>query len=291
MHITYDKAGKDLQQGDVLERTQEISDLLALVHPHYYKSTSYRYFLVLTQSCDLTRRDDSPCKSRYITLAGVRPLHLAIERELEKYLNPLERLAGVAKLGKKALLQNYISRIYNNNEPTLFYLHDAEGVSEPCCAFLRLSIAIRAHDHYDKCLAARVASLSPEFQAKLGWLVGNVYSRVGTKDWVPHVESESEFKDRINSILDDICVWLPDKQIDIATRKAKNGQFPTDTAEAKTLVDSCQVPTRKEIVADSLMKVLVDKQLLGNSALSETDITKVISKLNTIPEYKQIMGK
>ena len=77
-------------------------------------------------------------------------------------------------------------KLLNNNHPEYFYL--AEDVdchlSEACVAFLKLAIPIKS-EHYDRCLAARISQLKEIFQAKLGWLAGNIYSRVGTPDWVP----------------------------------------------------------------------------------------------------------
>lgn len=293
-HFTYDAdLGEHLQQGDLLRRTTEISKLLEEVHPHYERnSDSYLYFIVLTQSCDLVRRErGSPCKSRYITLAGVRPFFLALDRELESMQSPLERIAEACKSGSKERLRMFLERLLNNNEPTLFYLHEnaALGIQEPCCAFLRLSIAIRAHDHYEKCLEARVTSLSKPFQAKLGWLVGNIYSRVGTEDWVPACESQDQFKLRISNLLDKACIWIDDKKLIAANRsiRATSSQMPTDKVTARALIDGQEIKSRREKIQYALEIALSDTDLLGEKALTAKEIRKVIEKLNTIAEYKQ----
>ena len=72
----------------------------------------------------------------------------------------------------------------DNNKPGFFYLHtDAQvGITEPSCAFLHLAISFRAQ-HYERCLGAKIAQLKEPFQAKLGWLLGSMYSRVGTTEW------------------------------------------------------------------------------------------------------------
>src|SRR5207248_2002796 len=81
-------------------------------------------------------------------------------------------------------LAMYLESLMDNNRPAYFYLHTDQslGIAEPCCAFLQLTVAFRSQ-HYEKCLAAKIAQLGVEFQAKLGWLIGNMYSRVATTEW------------------------------------------------------------------------------------------------------------
>ena len=47
--------------------------------------------------------------------------------------------------------------------------------------------------------------LTDEFKAKLGWLVGNMYSRVGTADW-EGIMSPQARKDMLNNDLNSMCV-------------------------------------------------------------------------------------
>ena len=73
VHFTY-KCNPDMSslcQGDILKITEEIKTVLTEVHP-YFLNDQYKYFMVLTQSCDLVRRNGSKCKTPYITLAAVR---------------------------------------------------------------------------------------------------------------------------------------------------------------------------------------------------------------------------
>jgi hypothetical protein len=58
---------------------------------------------------------------------------------------------------------------------------------------------------------ARSISLKPTVQNKLGWLTGNMYSRVGTEDWTPENVSEDQFKEIIDEILDLNFVWIEDE--------------------------------------------------------------------------------
>ncbi|HPF41234.1 MAG TPA: hypothetical protein P5081_18100 [Phycisphaerae bacterium] len=182
-HWTYDEFSdeQDLFQGDIIEPTKSLRQILEIVHPHFLDA-KYIAFMVTTQSCDLARRRKN----------FGHQVNLCVVREISSIAQNLFDLAcgtqipGVFDRSKKANLKELLARIVNQNEQAigLFYLHpdlDA-GVSTPCVAMLRIGIALRSK-HYDVLKASRRGRLRPEFQAKLGWLVGNLYSRVGTEDW------------------------------------------------------------------------------------------------------------
>jgi hypothetical protein len=215
MHFTYESNPKEhLCQGDILQRTKEVDQLLKDVHPHYCNAPGYDFFLVLTQSCDLVRRDGEQCKSRYISIAAIRPLAKVLERELEKqFEEPVEGHARFASHDRKEKMFQFMERLLNNNEPDYFYLHRAPefGLNDDYCAFLKLSIAIKAEFHYETLSAARILQLTQNFQHKLGYLVGNIYSRIGTDDWTDHVAKE-EFIERTRKPIKELAVWL-DKDV------------------------------------------------------------------------------
>jgi hypothetical protein len=200
-----------LQQGDVLRRTDELEKILRAIRPEYPKS-DYKYFQVLTQSCDLVRRDGKPCSARYITIAAVRPVSLAIER-YAKYLrfDAMEAALNFSSDERKAKLRQFVERLLNNNEIEFFYLHKEESTGFPgeLCAFLQLSIALNAQFYYDQLLAAKVLQLDESFQHKLGYLVGTSYSRVGTDDWAPNYVTEDVFKSTVTALVEAVdMVWL-----------------------------------------------------------------------------------
>ena len=85
MHFTYQEAKGDLQQGDILQITDKIRDILTQFHPYYAGHRDYCYLMVLTQSCDLACHDAQPCKARYITLAAVRSIETVLNREIVKH--------------------------------------------------------------------------------------------------------------------------------------------------------------------------------------------------------------
>ncbi|MGA2797987.1 MAG: hypothetical protein ABSE63_10430, partial [Thermoguttaceae bacterium] len=192
VHFTYqpvDETGPDLCQGDILQQNDEIRSLLADVHPHF-NDDKYNAFLVLTQTCDLERRDGQPCKSRYINLAVVRPLRdvlfFLLNRDCDKVKIGRRYLEGVYTSESRDKAERLLSRILNQNAQSegLFYLHNdlAVRIAEPSVAFLQVSVAVRAQDHYDRLIGARSGRLKEQFQSKLGWLIGNLFSRVATED-------------------------------------------------------------------------------------------------------------
>lgn len=291
MHFTYhaelDKTC--LEQGDVLARTDAIDAILREVHPHYTKD-DYKYLMVLTQSCDLVRRiSGKRCKARYLSLAAVRPLSLVVGRELEKYqYDPMERNYRFCDAGRRATVEEFLGRLMNNNEPEYFYLH-AElpaGLSEPHCAFLTLSIAIKSEFHYETCLAAKVLQLTEPFQHKLGWLTGNMYSRVGTDDWVPDHSIDDVFNDMIAAVLKDAVVWVATERRKALLRKLKAipaTELTMDRAHDEYEKLVAEIKPKKDVLLQRLSVLMTEvgigsteaKQLY-NRVRSDADIAKLI---------------
>ena len=246
MHLTYAEEidQKELMQGDVLMRTPALDALLKEVHPHFYNDKRNIYFIVLTQSCDLVIRDADGCKSPYIVIAPVRSLDLVVERFINQFKSTEVR-AGLPVLNMKAnnKLREFLDRLFNNNETSFFYLH-SEGASFPqgVVAYLNLSIAIRSNLHFQTCLDAKVLQLTDTFQAKLGWLVGQLYSRVGTKDW-----DRNEVNKKIKSMLPDVAIWVDDNKVRELESKFKKSGKPEWSRDdiSKALLE---MPTRKQAV-------------------------------------------
>lgn len=257
MHFTYAPLDKlSLMQGDVLERTPAINGLLKEVHPHFFGHDKNLYFMVLTQSCDLVRRDGQVCAATYISIAPVRTLDLVVQRYVQQ-LKAAKVKAALPVLGQKSKdkVGDFLRRLLNNNQPGYFYL-DASDTSLPedCAAFLSLSIAIKSELHFDKCLNAKILQLKDTFQAKLGWLVGQQYSRVGTEDWPP-----GEMTDKVNKALKDAAIWVDDKSIRPLEEKYSeladaDGDLVMSAPQIKTVMS--KVPTRKQQVLARTESVL-----------------------------------
>ena len=253
-------------QGDVLARTPEINSLLESIHPHFHNQPKNQFFMVLTQSCDLVLRNEM-CKSPYITIAPVRSLDLVVERHFAQLgdatVGSELRVMG-AKNKTKA--SEFLQRLFNNNEPGYFYL-DSEDTPLPgdCVAFLSLSIAIKADLHYKECLAAKVLQLNDTFQAKLGWLVGQMYSRVGTLDWDTKV-----LNNKVQGVLKDAAIWVEDDKIKALEIEYQSLLSSDPNAKmSRTQIEKTikKVPTRKQLVLDQAEKVLAE--VLGQEKQGE----------------------
>lgn len=185
MHWTYTsyEPKSDLQQGDFIVPTQELKDILNDVNPKFCVE-KYIGFVITTQSCDLVRHGGKPSKAQYINIATVRSLKEISTRLLEKAVNPVAK--GIFTKSSQKDARDFLHRLFNQNEQAqgLFYFHpDADlELGDHSVAFLRVITTLKAH-HYNTLIVARRGRLRPDFQAKFGWLVGNLYSRAATPDW------------------------------------------------------------------------------------------------------------
>lgn len=235
-HFTYTsfdrKASKFLKQGDLLKRTPELESLLKNIHSYYLKP-EYEYFIILTQSCDLVYRSDK-LNTDYITIAAVLPLKHIIKKEIEKLqVDEFQKKFDLCNEKKKQKMVDFLQKLFNNNYKELFYLHEDSNLElhEAYCAYLRLSVAIRSYEHYKICLDAKFLELDNSFRAKLGWLVGDLYSRVGTEDWVPDHVCDASFKEMINTELDKTIHWCSADIIEVAKKEFDKVGVPNTPSE------------------------------------------------------------
>jgi hypothetical protein len=183
-HYVYRDPDKTaLNQGDVLQKTPDLVAHLRQFHAYYANHDDYKYFMVVTQTCDLVLRDGA-CGSPYITIAAVRPLEEVVRREAARHQVDWEREAGVIRKKVEEKLVLFLSSLLDNNQDSYFYLHQdvGLGIHQNCCAFLPLSVTLKI-EHYQLCLEAKIAQLTDTFQAKLGSIIGNMYSRVAAPEW------------------------------------------------------------------------------------------------------------
>lgn len=265
MHWTYEKFEKDsdLHQGDLLEPNEALLDLFKDVHP-YFAQEKYRGFLILTQSCDMVRRQNKggQCGATHINLSVIRSLRDIISDSLKDkfgYLAP-----GIYDQQKKKIVSALAERLVNQNENTLglFYLHPDldSGISIPSVAVLRVAISVKAALHYDNLVSARVGSLSTEFQPKLGWMVGNLYSRVGVTDWKEKSEDEkvNSEKNVITEILSftrDEPIWLG-KKIYKKILKEKSDFDTLSISEQEKIIHDFQPPPPKDKIIEVIIKIV-----------------------------------
>src|SRR5437868_2427893 len=111
----------ELEQGDILRKTPALDAIIADIHPYYSKKSDNRFFIVVTQSCDLALRDGK-CSSRYISIAPIRPIEAAIARALEEYKRTaLNSIPNVATEFARERAEQFLQRLLNNNEPGYFF--------------------------------------------------------------------------------------------------------------------------------------------------------------------------
>ncbi len=276
----------DLQQGDLIAKTPAIASILKDAHPFYLKP-DYTHFLVLTQTCDLVRRHGALCKARYITLAAVRPLSVVINREIARNQDQLTAAANACTTRVRERLVDFLKSLFNNNQSEYFYLHENHvfGLAEPQCAFLRLAIPLRV-GHYDACLSSRILSLTEVFQAKLGWLTGNMYSRVGTEDWVPTHVSEESFVERINGLLDTTCHWVDEKQLKAAKRGLTPELLAAGVDALREHIAQQRAPKRRGEVLRAVLDELRELGLVKDGA-EELRISRRLSNNVTFKQYTE----
>ncbi len=287
IHFTYKKDPDmtALCQGDVLKKTDELMAILREVHP-YFQNDGYKYFMVLSQSCDLVRRDGQHCKTPYITIAAVREYSDYLERTLiaKRYA---ENFNGCLLVDERyrQLVTQLVERVYNNTESDYFFLYkeDALNFSKSMVAYLKVSIALKSEKHYQKLLDAKVLELSDEFKAKLGWLVGNMYSRVGTTDWESKMTAASR-KQMINDDIQARCIIGAKDQIKELKRKIAEGDLKTHDSIMEYL--STIVVKSKY---DELMDVIENIVNTAPNTIKKEDREFLINAFRSRSKIKQIM--
>ena len=298
--IFKDVAGLDktcLTQGDVIARTDEVVGKIGQAHQYYADAPDYTHFVVLTQSCDLVKRQGR-FKAPYITVAAAKPLRGAIEKFFEHQSRNVKgadfSFHSSSLMGKaKQLLERHI----NNTEPERFFLPKSghPNIPEDLVVFLRLTIALR-QEHYDALAVAKIAELADVFRAKLGWLKGNIYSRVAVPDLEDRGLDASNIKANFYNeyIPRDKTVWLSGLQADLlrkivnAKRKELNRDLSAD--EVFRMIEE-DIPEDTQIIAKNIVDRLKKNQLLGkdDEELAKR-FTQVISNEPTLRSLVKSFG-
>lgn len=256
-----------LHQGDVLRKTRELAAALSQAHAYYAEATDYTHFMVLTQSCDLVSRGTQPPKSRYITLAAGRPLGVYIKRLLEKNKHSLEFPIPIFKKRIERSARQSLERLLHNTEDGYFFLRAGShpNIDVDVCIFLPLSITLRVN-HYQTCVSAKIAQLDHVFQAKVGWLTGNIYSRVGTPDLEEKENNAEEVKSAFfEDVLFKESAWLTDDQWKILKKKIAEWKESHEVDEItednlETLI--AQIPESVDMVAQRAITLLMSNKML-----------------------------
>ncbi len=217
-------------------------------------------FLVLSQSCDLAQRDGEPCKAEYVNLCVIRELAHLLPRILEPCCGA--GVPGVFTTENRWNAEQLLRRVINQNEQArgLFYLHrhNNVGITAPSVALLRVSIALR-REHYGLLQESRCGRLGPEYSAKLGWLAGNLYSRIATPDWEDQEKDKAASRKQAQSLLRLVSEpndenWVPAKWVRAAQEKHLNlTEIPID--RFRSVLAEHAPPERVDVVLDSVVRV------------------------------------
>ena len=272
-----------LFQGDVLEKTSAVAKSIGQEHRHYAETADYSHFIVLTQSCDLVRRQGR-FKASCITIAVARPFGMVIDAYLDSHAKNLDGTGFIYFTGKtfenaKRLLERHL----NNTEPGHFFLPATEnsGLAEDLVVSLRLAIALD-RKHYETLAQAKVAETADVFRAKLGWLKGDLYSRVATPDIDEQYPSDAskikgKFYDRYISEGEKTKLSAP--QAELLRQKIKQLkstlQKDLDLAEIQKIVKS-ELSEDTGIIATNIAKALVKKGLITSA--DEGKVTRAIAR-------------
>jgi hypothetical protein len=232
------------------------------------------------------RRGNGSPNAIYVNIAPVRPIDEVVSREIASLQLPDVR--GEVPLvthKSKAKLTDFARRLLNNNVPQYFYL---EGVGAPleqdCCAFLRLSIPIKTELHYQTCLDAKILQLTDAFQAKLGSLVGQLYSRVGTKDWAP-----SALEEKVKHLVNDAAHWIDDDKVkqlrtEFASRAARDAGHVLTLADITSILKAA--PNTKKVVTEKMLEIAA-----SSLSLDEAAKTKLLGRLRADPVLNKELGR
>ena len=163
-------------------------------------------------------------------------------------------------------------RLLNNNQAGYFFLQrePGSGFEEDHCAFLQLSIALKAELHYETLLASKILQLSESFQHKLGHLVGTMYSRVGTEDWVPQHTSNKEFRTRTCELVEDVVGWVDRdlyrpvlKELDKLEAEEQTPEKLVEVVEAVRKTREAKLKEALDSIESVIRKAGVDPDLSG----------------------------
>ena len=190
--------GQGLQQGDIIAKSAAVVGVLEKAFPDEALAKASA-FIILTQSCDLFRRGKKSCRAKYVNLATISPLEdnlfMLLDDICDKVCLEAEKpISGLYLLKDKNKAEQFIERVLNQTEERrgLFYLPPlAEaGIGVHSIVNLQVNAPVRI-EHYDFLISNAKGRLGIEYQHRLGWLVGNLFSRVALPEF-----DKSE-KDRI----------------------------------------------------------------------------------------------
>ena len=221
-HYIFDKnLDNCLYQGDVLQESlsPEFDELVNKYYSHYDSQFQCNYFLILTQSCDLIRRGNEPPAAEYIGIAPIFPVKKIILKKAQEKQEWWQIDTRVIDHKHFESLALFVGKLLNNNISNYFYIHEdiSQNISGFSCAILSLSMVFHI-EYYDICLKAKTAQIQDIYRAKLGWNIGNIYSKVGTEEW-DIFYPQKKVSTVASSLLKDVFININKEQIEKGKKK------------------------------------------------------------------------
>ena len=204
---------------------------------------------------------------------------------IENEQDLFERTGELAGIKLRDRMKELLRHLIHNNHAEFFYLHSDPdlGIIEDSCACLRLSIGLR-NAHYEILVAGRVLSLREPFRSKLGWLLGNLYARVATPEWVDHEGwDRKKFNDLIARELEQYCTWVDDKQLQKAKMTAPANLLDQTAEVIRAHVESATVEKREDRLFGVLTKMKEKGVLDGGKG------AKLIEALKRDSEFRALI--
>jgi len=288
VHWTYQTFDpqSDLEQGDIIAPSDEVRALLSGYGS--FGDDGHIAFILATQSCDLVRRGGSPPKASHLAVAGIKPLAPALPTLLAATVKAVA--PGRFKASSMAEARRLLERVFNQNEQALgifFLFEESEiGIGEPSVAMLRRTAAVSCDD-YEVLRKARTGRLTPEFRAKLGWLLGNLYDRPATPDWSDMPGGPAKYESLVRDYLREQVpgfgpAWIDDEIV----AAAKNIGVDIAMAPVHELELLKPLPAHEQAIEE------VCKQIRKiDAAFDDEKLGKLHNRLANSGQFKRLFRK
>lgn len=278
-----------LMQGDLLKITDSLNQLLKSNRSQYNDFDNINYLVVLTQSCDLIRRNGK-AKSRHITLAPVHSLDIAIKDRTHKLKDKnIDSQLSICNSNDHSQTLQYVERLLSNSEKDYFCLplECHKDFIVDYCISLNVSIAIR-NTFYEQCLEAKIGQMEEIYAAKLGWMTGNQFSRVATpdvEDIFTTTQEGGQFRSTfLNRVFTSQTIWLSTHQIRELKKLIKRSNV-SNPVSSNTLRDlTSQIPSNYSLAINRVVQVL-----LTNKIIDTEQVDTIREKLNEDRNLKNLV--
>jgi len=208
---------QSLYQGDIIFIDAAIrSNLKALCQGKIMKA---EFAIVLTQSCDLVKRSEfgNKCKAQLIHMGLLSIFDEYFIENLSKYCEKglFEDKVRIIDQGNAQKLQNSLERLFNNNINDYFFIPEdnGQGLASHYIVDIRDQCLI-SFDFFEDIIRNKRCELEEIYRAKLGYMISQLFSRIGTKDW-----NKQELENTIKVLISENSIILSKDKVRMAKQK------------------------------------------------------------------------